>query len=99
MRSKIAPEEWCLVGLSLKTSKGGIDVWKVWNKLFGWDYIQWANFCSQGIARVHVDGAGRVFYWRYKSTRLADEVKTPEQVFWLTCTPDKYFPANEMKPE
>lgn len=59
--------------------------------LFGWDYIQWSNSAHQGVARVYVDGMGRVFYWRYKVTKLVDIIQKPEQVIWLTCEPDKYF--------
>lgn len=63
------------------------------HRLFGWDYIQWRNSVDQGIARVRVDGAGRVWYWRYRITRLADRIEHPGQVLWLTCHPKKYFPT------
>ena len=66
-------------------------MYKLLNKLFGYDYIQWSNTAGCGIARVFVDGTGRVSYFRYKITGLIDEIKTPEQVFWLTCSPAKYL--------
>ena len=66
-------------------------MWRVLHSLFGWDYVAWRNSADRGIARVHVDGMGRVFYWRYKSTRLADLILEPEQVIWLTCRPEKYI--------
>lgn len=62
---------------------------------FGWDYIAWANSVDSGVARVHVDGAGLVFYWRYKSTHVADQIRADSPVLWLTCSPRKYFPTGE----
>lgn len=59
--------------------------------LFGWDYIQWQNSCDSGIARVHSDESKMVWYWRYKSTKVADKIRHPDEVLWLTCKPDKYF--------
>ena len=59
--------------------------------LFGWDYIQWRNSADRGIARVRLDGAGRVWYWRYRNLALADEIRDAKQVLWLTCSPDKYI--------
>lgn len=58
--------------------------------LFGWDYVQWRNSADQGIARVHTDGTGRVFYWRYRNIGLADTITHPTDVLWLTCSPSKY---------
>jgi len=65
-------------------------MYKLLNLIFGWDYIQWSNFSDRGIARVHLDGNGRIFYWRYKTTRVADEIKHAKQVLWLTCKPEKF---------
>ena len=69
-------------------------MYKMLNKLMGWEYIQWKNSCGSGVARVHVDGAGRVFYWRYKGIKCADVITDPSHVLWLTCSPDKFFPSN-----
>lgn len=66
-------------------------IYKVLHKLFGWDYVHWTNTVDRGIARVHVDYTNRVWYWRYRSTKLIDEIKAPNQVLWLTCEPSKYF--------
>ena len=66
-------------------------MWRLFNFYFGYDYVAWANSADNGIARVHVDGIGRAFYWRYKSTRVADIIVEPKQVIWLTCSPNKYF--------
>ena len=65
-------------------------MYKLLNKLFGWDYIAWRNTAESGIARLHKDNAGTVFYWRYKGSRISDKVVTRGQVLWLTCTPDKW---------
>jgi hypothetical protein len=62
------------------------------NKLFGWDYIQWNNSIDQGVARVRKDGRGVIWYWRYRSICCADVIREPQQVLWLTCSPEKYFP-------
>ena len=67
-------------------------MYKLLNYMFGWDYIAWNNYCDSGIARVHKAVDGRVWYWRYKITNVMDEVKTTDQVMWLTCHPDKYLP-------
>lgn len=69
-------------------------IYKLLHKLFGWDYVAWQNSASQGIARVHVSADGIVWYWRYKSTQLPDQILRPQQVLWLTCHPAKYFPEN-----
>jgi hypothetical protein len=62
-----------------------------WNKLFGWDYIQWSNGCNNGVARVFREGSGKLVYWRYKITKVMDVIDRPTQVRWLTCSPKKYF--------
>ena len=66
-------------------------IYNILHLLFGWDYIHWKNSADSGVARVRVDGIGRVWYWRYRSIKRADLIERPEQVLWLTCSPDKYF--------
>jgi hypothetical protein len=51
-------------------------IYKLWNKIFG--------------SRVHLDGVGKPFYWRYKITSVADRINNKDQVLWLTCKPEKY---------
>lgn len=68
-------------------------MYKILNKLFGWDYIYWKSFASQGIARVHTSPIGKVWYFRYKNIEIIDTIDTPDQVLWLTCNPDKYLPC------
>lgn len=65
-------------------------MYKLYHWLFGWDYIQWRNSAAQGVARVYKSHCGRIYYWRYKITDLADDIKTRDQVLWLTCSPEKY---------
>lgn len=66
-------------------------MWKLWNKWFGWDYIQWRNSAAMGVARVNTDGNGVTWYWRYKNIGVADRVTDKDQVIWLTCSPNKYM--------
>ena len=73
-------------------------IYKLLNKLFGWDYIGWSNSVDDGVARVHVDGMRRVWYWRYKGTKVADIIVDPAKVIWLTCSPNKYFRPSVPKP-
>ena len=65
-------------------------MWKILNYLFGWDYITWKHSANQGIARVEKDKNGNIFYWRYKTTKLADPILEAENHLWLTCRPEKY---------
>ena len=69
-------------------------IYKLLNKLFGWDYIQWSNSAADGVARVHVDGMRRVWYWQYKSIKATNIIEDPAKVLWLTCSPNKYFPPS-----
>ena len=66
-------------------------MYKLWNLLFGWDYIWWKNSADMGIARVKVLPNGEIAYWRYRASRVLDVIKNKEQVVWLTCDADKYF--------
>jgi hypothetical protein len=66
-------------------------MWKLWNKLFGFDYILWRNTADTGIARVYGAADGRCWYVRYAITGVIDEVLKKEQVIWLTCKPEKYL--------
>jgi len=65
-------------------------MYKICKWLFGWDYITWENSADQGIARVHRDKNGNLFYWRYKATSVADPIISAKNHLWLTCSPEKY---------
>lgn len=71
-------------------------MYKLWHKLFGWDYIHWENSADSGIARVHKNDDGVVWYWRYKSTRcIAVIPKVFYGIVWLTCSASKYLKEGE----
>ena len=67
-------------------------MWKIFNKLFGWDYINVRYPNSTRLdetVRVHVDGDGNPYYW-YSST--AESInKELDNITWLTCPSSKYI--------
>lgn len=73
-------------------------MWRVFNWLFGWDYIYWENSCDNGVARVHKSPDNTVWFWRYKITRVIDIINIDGKTYpwlppvvWLTCSKDKYL--------
>lgn len=72
-------------------------LYKLLNKVFGWDYVAWANTADAGIARVHLDGEGKPYYWQYKLTKVIRQIPNDrhDQVVWLTCSPDKYITTQQ----
>lgn len=66
-------------------------LYKILNFIFGYDYIYWKDSASQGIARVRVLEDGTVYYWYSVVLRFFEEIETPDQVKWLTCSSNKYF--------
>jgi hypothetical protein len=66
-------------------------MYKILNYLFGFDYIQWSNSYDEGIARVHKDCNGNLFYWRYKNIKVAGPINNASSFLWLTCSSDKYL--------
>lgn len=69
-------------------------IYKLLHKLFGWDYVQFEKGMYGGISRVQLDGMKRPWYWRFKSSKIGEIIRKPEDVIWLTCSPDKYFPPS-----
>ena len=65
-------------------------VYKLWHKLFGWDYIHWDNFCDSEVSRVRIDGNGNPFYYHYNKY-VHDFDTTTDKVTWLTCNKSKYL--------
>lgn len=68
-------------------------MWKLLNRLFGWDYVAWKNSCNSGIARVFVDGHGEPFCWPYNMLAVLEHINKPTGSYrftWLTCSSDKY---------
>lgn len=67
-------------------------IWKLFNYLFGWDYVAWENSADSGIARIYKSKCGRVYYYRYRVTDCIDIVYDKKSVkLWLTCVPEKYL--------
>lgn len=67
-------------------------MYKLLHKLFGWDYIQWDNSVDSGISRIHIDGDGIPYYWRYKVNSVADRLNVPfVRIIWLTCPRSRYL--------
>ena len=65
-------------------------MYKLLHALFGWDYLHWQNCADSGVARIHCTG-GKVWYWRYKLTRVIDYIDDPRtRITYLTCDPEKY---------
>lgn len=67
-------------------------MYRLFNFLFGWDYIYWRNYADGGVARVRTSPDGTVWYWRYKSIKVIDTIVDKKYVMWLTCLPEKYLP-------
>lgn len=66
-------------------------MYKIWNFLFGYDYIVWKNSADSNIARVHRGLDGKVWYYRYRLTYVIDKIKDKNEVIWMTCKPEKYL--------
>ena len=66
-------------------------MWRIWNKLFGWDYIFWQNYVDRGIAKVYKDGKNNPYYFQYKLLNLIQPIRKESDVIWLTCKPNKYI--------
>lgn len=66
-------------------------MYRILNKIFGWDYIHWENTCTNGIARLHKAPDGTVWYYQYKITKLIKTIPGYHEIMWLTCKPDKYL--------
>lgn len=65
-------------------------MYKLFNWLFGWDYIHWQNYCDASISRVRIDGNGNSYFFRYgKYITYLD--KPSERITWLTCNQYKYL--------
>ena len=66
-------------------------MWRLFNWLFGWDYIYWKNSSAQGVARIIELPSGLVGYWQYRSISVFQIICNPDQIIWLTCKSEKYF--------
>lgn len=69
-------------------------MYKLYNWLFGWDYILQTSGMDCVICKVFYLPDGRLAYWEHKGLRWLKIIKTKNQVIWLTCDGSKYFPDN-----
>lgn len=67
-------------------------MWRLWNKLFGWDYVYWSHRGHCIISRVKFSGNGKPYFKAYRCgfLHLIDE-DSYNELIWLTCKPEKYF--------
>jgi hypothetical protein len=70
-------------------------MYKLWNLIFGRDYIYWQYGTQRDISRVFKAPDGKVYYWDYSILDVITEIKNPSDVIWLTCHPSKYFHFKE----
>ena len=66
-------------------------MWKLWHKLFGWDYIQWSIADSHQVSRIKRAPNGLAYFKKYGEI-VSFPLKTsiPYQIIFLTCPPKKY---------
>ena len=66
-------------------------MWKLWHKLFGWDYIQWSSVELHQVARIKRAPNGLVYFKKYGEI-IPFPLKTskPYQIIFLTCSSRKY---------
>ncbi len=77
---------------------------KILNMLFGWDYIYYEingdYEDKRGVSRIIKIPDQRVCYWAmHQGYKTLFILKEPQNVVWLTCAPEKYFPEepNEIR--
>ena len=67
-------------------------MYRLFHKLFGWDYIYWTNLTDQGIARIYVDAENKPYYYRYRIPLVIDPADgSRSMIRWLTCHRTKYI--------
>jgi hypothetical protein len=75
-------------------------MYRLLNKIFGWDYIYWQNSADSGVDRIHKTKDGTVFFWRYGKylSKLDDKSllndKSFSKIVWLTCSKEKYIKSD-----
>ena len=67
-------------------------MWKLWNKLFGWDYVWYANFTFEA-SRVRVLPTGEP-YIIYNDCLYI--ITNNKRFIWLTCIPEKYGISSDL---
>ena len=67
-------------------------MYRLFNLLFGWDYIYWTNHFDKGISRILVTADGIPYYYRYPGMTIIDLADgTVSKILWLTCSKSKYY--------
>jgi hypothetical protein len=64
-------------------------MYKILNKLFGWDYVYYKTENYEGIARIIVLPDKSVHFWHLNNLINIEYKKM--HIKFLTCTPDKYI--------
>lgn len=75
-----------------------IIMWRLWNKLFGWDYIYWESSTIEHCitSRIRVTGDGIPYFTSFKYAGYLYKVKDHlHEILWLTCKPEKYLGNHE----
>lgn len=62
-------------------------MWRLWNKLFGWDYISYGT--GYKARRIQLDKNNKPYT---SGAGIYAEVLIPKNWIWLTCPASKYFP-------
>lgn len=75
-------------------------LYKLWNYLFGWDYILWRNTMYGGISRIRELPNGDFYFLTYGDPTLLNNITTGignGEVIqeWLTCCKSKYINRDE----
>ena len=73
-----------------------INFYKLWNYLFGWDYILWKNTLYSGISRIRKLPNGDIYFLTYGNPTLLNNITTGKgngEVVTerLTCDKRKYI--------
>lgn len=65
-------------------------MWRLWHKLFGWDYVYWELISMSGVSRVRLAPNG-VAYFRILGLIICVTDPSLDDILFLTCSPEKYL--------
>lgn len=71
-------------------------MYKLWNYLFGWDYILWENCLYRGVSRLRRLPNGDVYFLAYGNMSCFNNITKGTGngevvVEWLTCDKNKWI--------
>lgn len=69
-------------------------MYKLFNKIFGWDYVIKITVFSTYIVRIRKAKCGKVYYKHWFDY---GEVLHAENYIWITCEPEKYIKKREVR--